>query len=58
MGIKTKKVDYSIIDKQTLEKELKKLELEMDIASANLEFEKAADIRDVIIEMRRGKKKK
>jgi len=46
------------LDKQTLAKELKRLELEMDIASANLEFEKAAEIRDVIIEMRRGKKKR
>jgi excinuclease UvrABC nuclease subunit len=29
----------------------------MDIASANLEFEKAAEIRDMIIELRRGKRK-
>lgn len=58
MWIKTKKVDYAILDKQSLEKELKRLELEMDIASANLDFEKAAEIRDVIIEMRRGKKKR
>lgn len=58
MGLKTKKVDYAILDKQTLEKELKRLELEMDIASANLDFEKAAEIRDTIIELRRGKKKR
>ncbi|MFA5916895.1 MAG: excinuclease ABC subunit UvrB [Candidatus Gracilibacteria bacterium] len=58
MGLKTKNMDYAILDKQTLEKQLKRLELEMDIASANLEFEKAAEIRDVIIELRRGKKKK
>jgi len=58
MGLKTKNVDYAILDKQTLEKQLKRLELEMDIASANLDFEKAAELRDVIIELRRGKKKK
>ena len=58
MWLKTKNVDYAILDKQTLEKQLKRLELEMDIASANLEFEKAAEIRDVIIEIRRGKRKK
>ena len=58
MWINTKKADYANLDKQTLAKELKRLELEMDIASANLEFEKAAEIRDVIIEMRRGKKKR
>ncbi len=58
MWLKTKNTDYANLDKQTLAKELKRLELEMDIASANLEFEKAAEIRDVIIEMRRGKKKK
>ncbi len=58
MWLKTKKVDYSILDKQTLEKQLKRLELEMDIASANLDFEKAAELRDTIIEIRRGKRKK
>lgn len=58
MWLKTKNVDYANLDKQTLAKELKRLELEMDIASANLDFEKAAEIRDVIIEMRRGKRKK
>ncbi len=58
MGLKTKKVDYAILDKQWIEKQLKRLELEMDIASANLEFEKAAEIRDMIIEIRRGKKKR
>ncbi len=57
MWVKNKKHDYSLLDKQSIEKELKKLELEMDIASANLDFEKAADLRDMIIELRRGKKK-
>ncbi|NDK09122.1 hypothetical protein EOM39_07855, partial [Candidatus Gracilibacteria bacterium] len=58
MGLKTKNVDYSQLDKQTLDIKLKRLELEMDIASANLEFEKAAELRDMIIEIKRGGKKK
>ena len=58
MWIKTKKVDYAILDKQSIGKELKRLELEMDIASANLDFEKAAELRDMIIEIRRWKKKR
>ncbi len=32
--------------------EIKKLELEMDVAAANLDFEKAAQIRDLIIELK------
>lgn len=55
--VNTKKKDYAILDKQSVEKELKRLELEMDIASANLDFEKAAELRDAIIELRRWKKK-
>jgi len=30
----------------------------MDIASANMEFEKAADLRDLIIDLKKGKKNK
>jgi excinuclease UvrABC nuclease subunit len=30
------------------------LELEMDIASANLDFEKAAELRDMILELKSG----
>jgi excinuclease ABC subunit B len=58
MWLKTKNVDYSSLDKQTLDIKLKRLELEMDIASANLEFEKAAELRDMIIEIKRWGKKK
>jgi excinuclease UvrABC helicase subunit UvrB len=54
---KTKR-DYSILDKKSLEKELAKLELEMDIASANMEYEKAAELRDAIIDLKKGKNKK
>ncbi len=55
--VNTKKKEYALLDKQSVEKELKRLELEMDIASANLDFEKAAELRDAIIELRRWKKK-
>jgi excinuclease UvrABC helicase subunit UvrB len=43
---------------KNIEKEIKKLELEMDIASANLDFEKAAELRDIIIDLRKKKKGK
>lgn len=55
--IQSKKKDYSLIDEQTLEKELKKLEFEMNVASANMEYEKAAELRDAIIELKKAKKK-
>ena len=56
MWIKPKNKDYAILDKQSLKKEVAKLELEMDIAAANMEYEKAAEIRDMLIEIKRGKK--
>jgi len=56
MWFKTKNKDYAILDKQSLQKEVSKLELEMDIAAANMEYEKAAEIRDMLIEIKRGKK--
>jgi len=42
----------------SIEKELSKIELEMDIASANMEFEKATELRDEILELKKGKKNK
>lgn len=39
---------------KNFEKEIKRLELEMDIASANLDFEKAAELRDMILELKSG----
>ena len=54
--IKNKKRDYSILDKKSAEKELSRLELEMDIAAANMEYEKAAELRDQIIDIKRWKK--
>ncbi|MGB2111141.1 MAG: UvrB/UvrC motif-containing protein [Patescibacteria group bacterium] len=49
----TKDKDYAVLDKKSVEKELSKLELEMDIASANMEYEKAAEIRDQILELKK-----
>jgi excinuclease ABC subunit B len=57
MWIKTKNKDYSVLDKKSAEKELAKLELEMDIAAANMEYEKAAEIRDQILEIKKTKRK-
>ena len=53
--IPNKKKDYSNIDKENIEKQIKKLELEMDIAASNLDFEKAAELRDEILYLK-GKK--
>lgn len=39
--------------KKNFEREIKRLELEMDIAAANLEFERAAELRDMILEMKK-----
>lgn len=57
IGIKTNKKDYSLISEKDLEKELKKLEFEMWVASANMEYELAAELRDQLIELRRWLKK-
>lgn len=52
-----KKRDYSQIDSQSIEKEIKKLEFEMWVASSNMDYEKARELRDSIIELRKAKKK-
>ncbi len=57
MWLKTKNKDHAILDKKSAEKELKRLELEMDIASANMEYEKAAELRDEILEIKSGRRK-
>ena len=38
--------------------QITKLELEMDVAAANQQFEKAAEFRDMILELKRAKKSK
>lgn len=57
MWINTDKKDYSKIDKKSITKEISRLELEMDIAAANMEYEKAAEMRDQILELKKAKKK-
>lgn len=57
IGIPSKKKKLNISgDKKSVEKEIARLELEMDIAAANMEYEQAADIRDQILELKKGKK--
>lgn len=57
MGI-PKKRDYALHEEwENLDSRLKRLELEMDVAAANLDFELAAELRDAIIELKKGKKK-
>ena len=55
---KKKKQDGYALSEGERQKEIKKLELEMDIAAANLEFEKAAELRDEILELKKSKRKK
>lgn len=43
-------------DPKAFSKDIARLELEMDIAAANMEYEKAAEIRDTIIDMKKAKK--
>ncbi|PZM80189.1 excinuclease ABC subunit B, partial [Candidatus Gracilibacteria bacterium] len=60
IGIKSKEknnLNSEKNEKYSVEKDLKRLELEMDLAASNLDFEKAAEIRDLIIELKRGKKR-
>jgi len=45
-------------DPKVVEREITRLELEMDIAAANMEYEKAAELRDAILELKAWKKKK
>ena len=56
--INNEKRDYVILDKKNIKKEIAKLELEMDIASTNMGYEKAAEIRDALIEIKNNKKRR
>ena len=51
LGFKDKKEVADIPKGVTLEAYIKRLELEMDVAAANLNFEKAANLRDKILEL-------
>ena len=41
--------------KEKLSTYLKRLELEMDVAAANLDFERAAELRDELLSVRKRK---
>lgn len=53
-GLKGKKLhDGEMLKGENLKAHIKRLELEMDIASANLDFELAAEIRDELLAMKK-----
>lgn len=53
IGIPSKKKKLEISgDPKSLQKEIARLELEMDIAAANMNYEEAAEIRDQILELK------
>lgn len=52
---KTEVFDGGKMSRERLDTYIKRLELEMDVASANLDFERAAEIRDELLSAR-GKK--
>ena len=55
-GLKGKKLhDDGAMRGENVKTRIKRLELEMDIASANLDFELAAEIRDELLEMKKKK---
>ena len=56
IGIASKKKKNEGIDPKFGVKEIRRLELEMDIAAANMEYEKAAELRDMILELKTSKK--
>ncbi|MCK9271941.1 excinuclease ABC subunit UvrB [Candidatus Gracilibacteria bacterium] len=49
----TKKTSLKLEKGENLKSKIKKLELEMDVASVNLDFEKAAELRDILIELKK-----
>jgi len=57
VAVKNIKRDYSIQNEKEVRKTISTLELEMDIASANMDYEKAAEIRDEILRLKKGRKK-
>ena len=57
VAVKNIKRDYSIQNEKEIKKTIKVLELEMDIAAANMDYEKAAELRDEILNLKKGRKK-
>ena len=58
VAVSNKKRDAKRMDKKTLKSEIARLTLEMDIAAANTEYEKAAELRDQILELKKPKKRR
>lgn len=52
---KTEIFDGGNMTRESIKTLIKRLELEMDVASANLDFEKAAQIRDELVSLRKKK---
>jgi excinuclease ABC subunit B len=57
VAVKNIKRDYSIQSEKEIKKTISRLELEMDIASANMDYEKAAELRDEILNIKKWRKK-
>ena len=57
IGKSKSEVDTQHVTGKELEQYIKRLELEMDIAAANLNFEEAAKLRDELIGLRRKREK-
>jgi excinuclease ABC subunit B len=58
IGIPRKKTEIFAsgdVSKEKISVYIKRLELEMDVAAANLDFERAANIRDELLEIRKKK---
>lgn len=58
IGIPRKKTEifaWGEMTKEKLSTYIKRLELEMDVAAANLDFERAAEVRDELLNMRKRK---
>ncbi len=58
VAVSNKKRDARKMDKKTIKSEIARLELEMDIAATNMEYEKAAEIRDRLLEIKKPKKRR
>jgi excinuclease ABC subunit B len=58
IGLKGKRTDTSALEElpsEKLDAAIKRMEFEMDVASGNLDFERAAELRDSLITLRRKK---
>lgn len=58
VAVSNKKSKAKKMDKKTLKSEIARLQLEMDIAAANMQYEEAAEIRDQLLELKKPKKRR